>query len=225
MYCKQNRTPQKVVILFTRYPQAGKVKTRLIAHLGPQEAAELHSRMTRQVIQNIEPVLRTGQVRLQVYYCGGSAEEMRCWLGRNFSLKQQQGHDLGERMCHAFEQTWQQGAERVLLIGSDCPGIELSILESGFKYLAGHDLVLGPAADGGYYLIGLRADVQHCKQKSCKHNYNLLFQKIKWGSEEVLHQTIQQAETAKLSFALLPELHDIDRPEDLVHFRDHPGSQ
>ena len=222
---KHNKTLQQTVILFTRYPQAGKVKTRLIALLGPEGATALHDRLTKRVLNNIEPILRTGQVQLQVYYCGGSAEEMRCWLGKNIRLARQQGSGLGERMQHAFERTWRQGRERVLLIGSDCPGITPSIIENGLKYLASHDLVLGPAADGGYYLIGLKADVQNCQQKKCKNNYKLLFQNINWGSEAVLQQTVQQAEKAKLSFALLTELHDIDRPEDIVHFRYHPGSQ
>ena len=207
----QNETLRQTVILFTRYPQAGKVKTRLIKGLGPEGAAKLHSRLTKQVISNLLPLVKNDSVCLQVSYCGGSKEEIQTWLGSDLPLKRQQGNDLGERMVRAFEQAWESGAKKVVLIGSDCPGIKPSIIENGLQYLETHDLVLGPAADGGYYLIGLRADVQQCRQ------YELLFQNISWGTEEVLRQTVQQAEKAKLSFTLLPELHDIDRPEDLAH--------
>ena len=211
MRCKQNGTPRKTVILFTRYPREGKVKTRLIERLGPKGAADLHDRLTKQVICNIEPALRTGRIQLQVSYCGGSEEEIRSWLGNDIHPAHRQGHDLGERMQHAFEESWRNGVERVLIIGSDCPEIDTALINSGFKKLHSHDLVLGPAADGGYYLIGLRAAVHGVKP------HELLFQHIDWGSGQVLRQTLRQAKKADLSFTLLPELHDIDRPEDLVH--------
>ncbi|CAK8715048.1 Glycosyltransferase [Candidatus Electrothrix laxa] len=212
---KRSQAQQSVIVLFTRYPQAGKVKTRLIKHLGPQGAADLHSRMTKQVINQLRPVLTEGFVQLQVYYCGGSQQEIKTWLGKNskdIQLARQQGNGLGERMQNAFEQTWQQGAEKVLLIGSDCPGMNPSIITSGLEYLQQHDVVLGTASDGGYYLIGLPA---HLKKE--KRNYSDLFQDIDWGTDQVLVQTLHQARKNNLSFALLPELHDIDRPEDLVH--------
>lgn len=213
---KKNRAGQQAVILFTRYPQAGKVKTRLINHLGSQGAADLHARMTEQVIRNIEPALRTGAVQLRVYYCGGSDQEMQGWLGSDVLFFRQQGNDLGERMANAFVRAWREGAEQVLLIGSDCPDIDAAIINSGLENLQSHDLVLGPAADGGYYLIGLRAVTA---------KYEALFQGVDWGTEQVLQQTIDRAENAERSFALLPKLHDIDRPEDLVHFNHHSGSQ
>ena len=209
---KQNQAQQSVIVLFTRYPQAGKVKTRLIKHLGPQGAADLHSRMTKQVINQLQPVLEAGSVQLQVYYCGGSKQETRTWLGSDIHLARQQGNDLGERMQYTFEQTWQQGTKKVLLIGSDCPRMNPSIITSGLKYLQQHDLVLGPASDGGYYLIGLPA-----RLKKNKQDYDGLFQNIDWGTDQVLAQTLIRAHKNNLSFALLPQLHDIDRPEDLVH--------
>ncbi|MCI5118157.1 MAG: glycosyltransferase [Candidatus Electrothrix sp. LOE1_4_5] len=201
---------QQAIIIFTRYPQVGKVKTRLIDRLGPQGAASLHDQLTKQVISSIQPLLQTGQTQLQVAYCGATAQEMTDWLGQDISFTRQQGNDLGKRMQHAFEQAWQQGAEKVLLIGSDCPGIDADIMRSGLNALQTHDLVLGPAVDGGYYLIGLHAHVQ---------GYELLFQRIDWGTAQVLQQTLEQAEQASLSYTytLLPKLHDIDRPEDLVH--------
>jgi hypothetical protein len=222
MQYKKSNSPQQIIILFTRYPRAGKVKTRLIDRLGPQGAAALHDQLTNEVINTLQPVLQARQAELRIAYCGGSEQEMRTWLGNDIFLQIQQGKDLGERMLHAFEQAWKQGAKKVLLIGSDCPGINPSIIKSGLRHLETHDLVLGPAADGGYYLIGLSA---HIQALSSGQEYGLLFQNIDWGTGQVLQQTLNQAKQAGLSFALLPELHDIDRPEDLVHFHYHPGSQ
>jgi rSAM/selenodomain-associated transferase 1 len=141
---------------------------------------------------------------------------MREWLGKDICFTRQDGNGLGERMLHAFEQTWQQGVNRVLLIGSDCPAITASIIHQGLDQLCTHDLVLGPAVDGGYYLVGLRANAQR---------YELLFKNIDWGTGQVLQQTLHQAEQAGLSSTLLPTLHDIDRPEDLVHFDYHPDPE
>jgi len=214
MQYKKSNPPQQTIILFTRYPQAGKVKTRLIDRLGPQGAATLHDQLTNQVINNIQPVLQARQVQLRVAYCGGSYKEMRSWLGSDILLQLQQGNDLGERMADTFARAWQQGVEQVLIIGSDCAAIDAFIIKQGLEYLRTHDLVLGPAVDGGYYLIGLRSSVQGIQQ------YGLLFQNIDWGTGQVLQQTFNQAKKAGLSLTLLPELHDIDRPEDLVHL-DH----
>ncbi|MCI5122139.1 MAG: glycosyltransferase [Candidatus Electrothrix sp. AUS4] len=212
--------PHAAIVLFTRYPQAGKVKTRLIRELGPEGAAMLHSRLTKQVINNLRPLLSNDSIQLRVSYCGGSKEEIQTWLGSDLPLGKQQGKDLGERMLHAFEQAWAQGTKKVLLIGSDCPGINPAIIESGLEQLELHDLILGPAADGGYYLIGLPA-----RLKDRKQDYTALFQNITWGTEQVLQQTLKQAKGSNLSCALLPQLHDIDRPEDLVHLDYYTHSQ
>jgi len=188
----------------------------MIDRLGPQGAADLHTKMTEQVICTIEPVLQTRKIQLQIYFCGGSQQEMTDWLGRKWTFYTQQGNDLGQRMEHAFAQTIQQGAERILLIGSDCPDITADIITSGLKKLNSHDLVLGPAADGGYYLIGLRAP---------GNKKTILFNSINWGTDRVLEQTLTQAQKGGLSYTLLPQLHDIDRPEDLVYFNHYTCSQ
>ena len=212
---KTTAAGRECIILFTRFPQPGRVKTRMIDRLGPQGAAQLHTQMTEQVICQIQPALQTGKIQLLIYYCGGSQQEMADWLGRNCTLCIQKGSDLGRRMKHAFAQTIQQGAERILLIGSDLPDINSDIITSGLKKLNSHDLVLGPTADGGYYLIGLRAP---------GNTNTILFNSINWGTDQVLEQTLTQAEKGGLSYTLLPQLHDIDRPEDLVYFNYHTCS-
>ena len=203
------------VILFTRFPQPGKVKTRLIGRLGPQGAADLHRKMTEQVICQIQPALQSREIQLQVYYYGGSQQEMTDWLGNNYTFCPQQGNDLGRRMVHAFARTIRQGAERTLLIGSDCPDIDAGIITSGLERLHSHDLVLGPSADGGYYLIGL---------PSGESNYANIFDNVDWGTDQVLNQTLTQAKRSGLSHTLLTKLNDIDRPEDLVYFNHHTCS-
>ena len=220
---QHNKTPQQAVILFTRYPQAGKVKTRLIDELGPQGAATLHDQLTKEVISKLQPMLtpqEAGFIQLQILYCGGTEQEMTQWLGDDIQFARQYGNGLGERMQRAFEQSWQQGAKQILLIGSDCPAITASIIKQGLKQLLSHDLVLGPAVDGGYYLIGLSD-----RLKNNKKDYTRLFQNIDWGTEHVLRQTLDQAKKSDFSFALLPKLHDIDRPEDLVHFNHYSGTE
>jgi len=204
----------KAVILFTRFPVAGKVKTRLISVLGEQGAADLHKKMTEQILRQIQPAVQTFGMQLFVYYYGGSQSQMTDWMGEKALFCSQKGNDLGQRMQHALNQTINQGAEQILLIGSDCPAIDDAIITQGFNALQNHDLTLGPAADGGYYLIGLR---KNNKQRVPKN----LFHKISWGTHTVLQQTVQQAEADGLSCQLLPQLHDIDRPEDLVHLNHH----
>ena len=206
---------RECIILFTRFPQPGKVKTRMIDRLGPQGAAQLHKKLTEQVICRIKPALESRKIKLHIYYCGGSQQEMADWLGKKYPLCIQQGNDLGQRMKHAFAQTRQQGAERILLIGSDCPDINADVITSGLEKLNNHDLVLGPAADGGYFLIGLSA--------AGSENVTL-FNSINWGTDKVLEQTLTQARKGGLSCSLLPQLHDIDRPEDLDYFNYHTCS-
>ena len=212
---KKSASSKEHIILFTRFPQPGKVKTRLIGRLGLQGAAELHTQMTEQIICQIQPALQSRKIQLQIYYYGGSQQEMADWLGRSHTLCPQQGSDLGQRMEHAFAQTIQQGAERILLIGSDCPHIDAAIITSGLAKLHSHKLVLGPTTDGGYYLIGLRAGGSE---------YMSLFTNIDWGTDQVLEQTLTQAKMNGLSYTLLSKLNDIDRPEDLVYFNHHTCS-
>jgi len=206
---------RECIILFTRFPQPGRVKTRMIDRLGPHGAAQLHKKLTEQVICQIKPALESQKIKLHIYYCGGSQQEMADWLGKKYPLCNQQGSDLGQRMKHAFAQTIRQGAERILLIGSDCPDINADVITSGLEKLNNHDLVLGPAADGGYYLIGLGA---------ARNENATLFNSINWGTDQVLEQTLTQAKKGGLSYSLLPQLHDIDRPEDLVYFDHHTCS-
>ncbi len=123
------------------------------------------------------------------------------------TLKTQSGASLGERMFHAIAQTLQH-CDKVLLIGSDCPQLNAADLELAREKLTqGHDVILGPTHDGGYYLIGL------------KKAYRRLFDEIQWGTEKVLQETRGRAGQLGLTLFELERKHDLDRPQDLQHMQ------
>ena len=131
---------------------------------------------------------------------------VREWLVENEYFSPQQGSDLGERMLNAFKHVFEKGCKRAVLIGSDCPDISRDIITQSFDILKAKHIVLGPAYDGGYYLIGVREPKPE------------LFSNIEWGTEKVLSQTIDKINAAGLSLGLLPMLRDIDRVEDLQYY-------
>jgi len=185
------------LILFARFPEPGKTKTRLIPHLGEEAAAGLQREMTEHTIRQAR---KTG-AQIEVRYTGGTEEPTRQWLGADLEYEEQGDGDLGERMQRAFEAHFENGADRVVLIGSDCPSNGWKNIEAAFELLRATDCVIGPAGDGGYYLIGLIKDTPQ------------LFQNIDWGGEQVLEQTLKAA--SGLSVRQLPKLDDVDLPEDI----------
>jgi uncharacterized protein len=190
------------LILFTRYPETGKVKTRLIPALGPEGSCELHRRLTELAVKQIRELSSLRPLSIEVRFEGGTEDLMREWLGDGFDFFSQGQGDLGIRMARAFQEAFQSGFDSVVLIGSDCPAQTSTILQQAFEGLKCHDLVLGPALDGGYHLIGLQ-------------RLYPLFSNIPWGSAEVFDRTQEIAQALGLKVFLLEPLRDIDRPEDL----------
>ena len=188
-------------MLFTRYPEAGNTKTRLIPHLGAVRAAELQRWMTASMAREMA-ALRV-DIERQIHFSGGGLSQMQAWLGRQFTYLPQFAGGLGNRLHQAFMGNFQAGMRAVVAIGSDCPELKVRHLEQAFRQLKTHDVVLGPAADGGYYLIGLRRPQAN------------LFEDIPWGTEDVFERTVAIATAANLSIATLEQLRDVDRPEDL----------
>jgi len=189
------------LIIFARFPQAGQVKTRLVPALGPERAAQLHRYMTEDCVSRLVP---DGCQQSEICFDGGDEPSMQDWLGRELSYVPQGPGDLGQRMLRAFRRAFDEGHRRAVLVGTDIPALEAAHIRQAGELLEQHQLVLGPAADGGYYLIGLR------------QTHPELFAGISWGSSEVLHQTMAKASALGLSIAQLPELADVDRPEDLA---------
>ena len=197
------------LIIFTRYPEAGTTKTRMIPALGPEGAADLQRRMTAHVMEAASAWGRARRVVLEVRFEGGSEERMRTWLGGDHHYRRQGEGDIGVRMHRALAEAFGRGAARSVLIGSDIPGITTDLLKRAFDRLDSADIVLGPAVDGGYYLIGL------CRP-AWGRGAEGLFHNIAWGGEEVLAATRERIETLGLKAVLLETLADIDRPEDLA---------
>jgi rSAM/selenodomain-associated transferase 2/rSAM/selenodomain-associated transferase 1 len=191
------------LIIFTRYPEPGTTKTRLIPALGPEGAADLHRQMSEHTMTWARRLKNTPTVSLEVRYEGGDEHRIRQWLGSDIPLFHQGSGDLGARMARAFQEAFQAGMGRVTLVGTDCPGLTDGLVQEAFEALHHNDVVLGPAKDGGYYLIGLP---KHIPQ---------LFDGIRWGSCEVLSKTLGIVDGLKLRVFLLEPLDDVDRPEDL----------
>lgn len=192
------------LIIFARCPEPGKSKTRLIPALGPEGAACLGREMTRQTLCWAGELVGARSVSVEVRFAGGDEALMRHNFGERFGFFPQGAGDLGERMRGAFESAFLAGAARVVIVGTDCPDLTAQVVATAFDRLAENDLVLGPATDGGYYLIGLGRRAPE------------LFARIPWGGAEVLEETLRVAEAANLSTVLLDPLPDVDRPEDLA---------
>ena len=161
------------LIVFTRHPQPGKAKTRLIPALGAEGAAELQRRMTLQTVGRAWAFgAASGKTRLIIAHEGGTPSAMRDWLGPLDYQKQAPG-DLGTRLSQAMLRAHTEGARNIVIIGTDCPDLTEAHLRTAFVMLEDSDIVLGPAQDGGYYLIGLREPQP------------LLFEAIPWSTGEV----------------------------------------
>jgi len=203
-----NPTSARRLIIFTRYPEPGKTKTRLIPLLGATGAAELQRRMTEHLAAGLEALAGAAGLTLEIRFEGGTKARMLRWLGPQFGFRPQGEGDIGQRMTRAFADGFSEGAASIVLIGSDIPGITPNIINKAFSELEKKPLVLGPAADGGYYLIGM-------DHEAFRHAHPWLFTGIAWGTGQVLGQTLAAAEKGNLSCSLLPTLQDVDHPEDL----------
>jgi len=190
------------LIVFGRYPIPGKVKTRLAHPLGPARAAELQRRLTEETLSRVNRFSSGRRVDVEICFDGTTEQKMRRWLGPRYIYSHQKAGDLGDRMKAALDAAFQDGCRRVVLHGTDIPGLTHSLLEEAFHKLQDTDLVLGPSTDGGYWLLGLRRQAG-------------LFEGIPWGTASVLEKTILKAKADGLSIHLLNALTDIDDLQDL----------
>jgi len=195
------------ILVFSRSPDAAQIKTRLASVLSAGQRAHLHQLMTTYAC---EQAVTAGVGRVRLYSDGNPLHDFFKGLNATLgvSLHSQQGNDLGERMANAIEDTFADAGtasqvDGVLVIGSDCPFMDAAYLQKAASALAHHEVVLAPAMDGGYTLIGLR-ESQPC-----------IFSDIPWGTERVLRATLQRLCSSSLSAAILAPLPDIDRPQDL----------
>ena len=198
------------LIIFARYPEVGKAKTRLIPALGPEGATAVYRQLAEQTLAQVQAFRQQHLLEVEVRFTGGTQELMQRWLGQDLLYAEQGTGDLGERMARSLQAAFAAGMGRTIIIGTDCPQLDTVILQSAFEALAQQDLVLGPATDGGYYLIGLRRFVPE------------LFVDIPWSTATVFSKTMAIATHLNLTIAHLPTLTDIDYPEDLALWRSQP---
>jgi rSAM/selenodomain-associated transferase 1 len=196
--------PPEWLLVFARYPQPGTAKTRLIPALGAQGAAAVHARLTESTLAVARALQRDRGAAVTVCYAGATPAQMQAWLGAQVAYEAQSAGDLGERLRVAFNRAFARGAQRAVAIGTDCPELGSGALAAAFERLRRQDVVLGPAADGGYYLIGLSGLAPE------------LFAGIDWGTARVWQQTAATADRLGLARSQLAVRYDIDRPADLA---------
>jgi rSAM/selenodomain-associated transferase 2/rSAM/selenodomain-associated transferase 1 len=203
-----SKAPCERLIIFTRYPEPGKTKTRLIPALGARGAAELQRRMTQHTLAKARKLMDLRPAAIEIRYAGGSAALMRNWLGPQLDYASQHDGDIGRRMRLAFDEAFRSGTQAAVIIGTDIAGITVGTLAKAFEDLKENDVVIGPAGDGGYYLIGIQ---RACWAKA----ESRLFEGINWGTEHVFSKSLKIAKDSALRVGLLETLDDVDRPEDL----------
>lgn len=188
------------LIVFARVPADGQVKTRLAAAIGTTAATAAYRRLAELVIAAVQ---RSESYSLSIAYTPADGERaMRAWLGESPALRPQARGDLGARMASAIGEAIEAGATRVVVIGTDCPAVTARVVEEAFTRLDGADLVIGPASDGGYYLIGM------------SRLHIALFTEVPWSSPRTLPITLERARALQLTVAMLDERRDIDTVDD-----------
>ncbi len=192
----------RLLIIFTKNPVKGEVKTRLARSIGEQKALEVYETLREYTAMVTEGV----NAERKVYY-SRFIPSSDLFLAENFSTGIQKGGDLGERMFHAMQEGFEAGFAHVVLIGTDCYELSREILDEAFCALERFDAVIGPATDGGFYLIGLNRVLPE------------LFLDRKWSTHEVFRETTTILQRFAITYELLPELSDIDTFEDLKKSR------
>lgn len=200
---------KELLIIFYRNPELGKVKTRLAASIGDEKALAIYLRLsahTREVTENLT-------MDKALYYSDFTDREDN-WSLTHFKKEIQTGRDLGERMRNAFASGFEQGYQKIVIIGTDCFELTPEIIKQSFERLDHHDTVIGPALDGGYYLLGMKKLIPE------------VFRNKAWSTESVCTETMKDFERLNLGYSLSPPLRDVDEvkdlPEELAHLL-NPG--
>ena len=195
---------RSAVVIFAKPPEPGSVKTRLIGELTPQQAAQVHRACLEDTIAVVDSMYGCSHW----LFVAGNAEKARelfqeLGLNERWRAGAQQGRDLGARMEHVISDLLRRGASKVVILGTDTPWIGRQTILEALRLLDSVDVVLGPAADGGYYLAGARRVLPQ------------MFRGIPWSTSQVCEATRRALEMSHTSFRLLPRDFDLDRPRDL----------
>ena len=191
-------TTKQLLIIFYRNPQVGKVKTRLAATVGDQKALDVF----RQLSLHIKSITENLPQHKIVFY-SDFMDLIDMWPNAHYLKALQQGEGLGERMKAAFDAAFETGYTSVCIIGTDCYELTSEIIGRGFDALNTADVVIGPARDGGYYLLGMN------------RLYPAVFEHKQWSTDTVFRDTIRDFDLLGLKYVILPVLSDVDKEDDL----------
>ncbi len=186
------------IFLFCRFPKLGEVKSRMAQECGAEKTLKIYRKMLQTVLQN----LAASEFSFEVHLTGGNPSEISQYFS-NYPVKNQIDGNLGDKLIYAVENWFAENDEALLIIGADQLELDNNLFKMAEKLLLKNEVVIGPAKDGGYYLIGI------------KKPFVEIFKNISWGSEKVLQETLAILKSYKISYGLLPEKNDIDFVADL----------
>lgn len=189
------------LLIFIKNPVKGSAKTRLAATVGDDEALRIYLELLRHT-RNIATEIEAHRNLFYSHF----VDKNDAWDNSIFDKQLQIEGNLGEKMAAGFQAAFEKGATKAVIVGSDCASLTKEIVESAFAKLETHDFAVGPAEDGGYYLIGMKIFTPE------------IFQNIAWSTEQVLRQTLEVITNQNKSYALLPTLSDIDYEEDWLKY-------
>jgi rSAM/selenodomain-associated transferase 1 len=189
---------RKLLLIFVKNPVLGKVKTRLASTMGDEKALNVYNQLLAHTVE----VTKNVKADKAVFY-SDYIDSNDIWPDNYYQKCLQQGRDLGQRMLQAFKWAFEQQYQQVVIIGSDCPQLTTSLIHQAFESLLSTQVVIGPAADGGYYLLGMRALIPE-----------LFIDKV-WSSSEIFAVTVADLHRQQILFTELQILHDVDYEEDL----------
>lgn len=197
-----NSDSRQCILLFLRAPEKGRVKTRLAAALGDDVTLRLYRAF---VLDILDMLFRTEYPVVLCFHPREKASEIKAWLGRELPCWPQTGKTLGKKMANAFIRAFSEGFDRVVLVGSDIPDLPDRIIESAFSAINREGAAIGPAEDGGYYLVAFRKSVF----------LPGVFENIPWGTEKVLQQTLKVFNAHRAPVSLLEPWRDMDDAGDV----------
>ena len=193
-------------IVFTRFPVEGKVKTRLAKNVGNKFAVSFFRACAEHTFKELLKVKEMGSDLFLFCSEENEIEQVKQWTGNNFNCYSQQGSDLGIKMYNAFSTVFKEGYKKVIIIGTDAPDVSMNLMQSAISVLDNYSVVIGPANDGGYFLLGFKSKLID------------LFSGIEWSTDSVFDNTIEKLNNSKTNYFMLEELTDIDTLEDLQYW-------
>jgi hypothetical protein len=189
---------KKKLIIFVKNEEAGKTKTRLAAAIGDEQALEVYQKLLGRTFKQTRDL----DITKEVWYSRFIAEN-DIWEAGDFKKQLQSGENLGKRMSNAFQESFlEESFQKVVIIGSDCAELTSDIIQQAFQELEEHEFVIGPAEDGGYYLLGMRS------------YHPEVFEEIEWSTGSVFQKTVEKIRDIGSNYTTLKELNDVDTIED-----------